>query len=185
MLKKVSSYIQQISTGRNYLVMLAIFIGVNLFLALSPVSPIARMTAYSGGSILDMEFNYSADRAYQVLDAYGVDGRAFFVSTLVVIDTFTPILMNLFLSMTISLVFRQAFSAESRLQLLNLLPFVAMLGDYFENLGIVLIIRSYPARVDTLAHFAALSTNTKFVFTFASGFCIFLGLVIWLIKRRK
>lgn len=185
MLKKFSLRIQKISTSRNYLFMLAVFIGTNLFLALSPASPIARMTAYSGGKILDMEFNYSPDRAYQILEAYGAEGRAFFVSTLAVIDTFTPILMNLFLAMTISVVFRQAFPSDSRLQKLNLLPFVAMLGDYFENLGIVLMIRAYPARVDVLVRFAAFSTNTKFVFTFASGLCILIGLVIWFIKRRK
>lgn len=185
MIKKFSTQIQRLSTGRNFLILLAIFIGMNLFLALSPSSPIMTMMAHSGGSMLDMEFNYSPERAYQVLGSYGADGRAFYANTFVVIDFFTPILMNLFLAMTISLLFRRAFSPESNLQVLNVLPFFAMLGDYLENLGIVLMIRAYPARVDALARFAAFSTDIKFVFTIASGICILLGLVVWFVRRRQ
>ncbi len=132
-----------------------------------------------------MEFNYSPDRAYQVLQAYGADGRAFYASTFVIIDFFTPILMNLFLAMTISILFRQVFLPDSPLQRLNLLPMIAMIGDYLENLGIVLMIRSYPDQLIGLARFAAFSTNLKFVFTIASGVCILAGVVIWMMKRRQ
>jgi len=143
------------------------------------------MMTFSGGSLLDMEFNYSPDRAYQVLQAYGADGRAFYASTFVIIDFFTPILMNLFLAMTISILFRQVFLPDSPLQRLNLLPMIAMIGDYLENLGIVLMIRSYPDQSIALARFAAFSTNLKFVFTTASGVCILAGVVLWMIKRRQ
>jgi hypothetical protein len=143
------------------------------------------MLAHPGGSMLDMEFNYSPERAYQVLQAYGANGRRFYASTFVVLDFFTPILMNLFLAMTISLLFRQAFSIESPFQKLNLLPVAAMIGDYLENLGIVLMIRFYPNQSIALARFAAFSTDMKFVFTIASGGCIVSGLVIWFMKRRK
>ena len=185
MIVELSTLIQRISTGRRVLFLLVVFIGLNIFFALSPANPIARMMTFSGGSLLDMEFNYSPDRAYQVLQAYGADGRAFYASTFVIIDFFTPILMNLFLAMTISILFRQVFLPDSPLQRLNLLPIIAMIGDYLENLGIVLMIRSYPDQLIGLARFAAFSTNLKFVFTIASGVCILAGVVIWMMKRRQ
>lgn len=185
MIGNLSTQIQRISTGRNVLFPLVIFIGMNIFFILSSASPIAKMTAFSNGSLLDMEFNYSPNKAYQVLQAYGAGGRAFYASTFVIIDFFTPILMNLFLAMTISILFRQAFLPDSPLQRFNLLPLIAMIGDYLENLGIVLMIRSYPSRVIALARLAAFSTNVKFVFTIASGVCILAGVVIWLSKRRQ
>lgn len=185
MIGKLSTQIQRISTGRRVLFLLLVFIGTNLFFTLSPASPIARMMTFSNGSILDMEFNYSPDRVYQVLQAYGADGRGFYASTFAIIDFFTPILMNLFLAMTISILFRQAFLPDNPLHRLNLLPMIAMIGDYLENLGIVLMIHSYPTQLIALARFTAFSTNVKFVFTIASGVCILAGLVIWMIKRRQ
>ncbi|WP_129676378.1 hypothetical protein [Candidatus Chloroploca sp. Khr17] len=180
MLMKVHYQVLRISTWRNVFILLAIFIGMNLFLMYSAFSPMMILQGYSGGAgILDIDWLYTADHAYAVLTAYGQAGRSYYLSVFSVVDLFTPILMNLFLAMSISMVFGRAFPADHPLLKLNLLPFVAMAGDYLENILIVVLILAYPARLDGLATAASLFTAIKFVFTIISVLCIVAGLTIW------
>lgn len=184
MLAKVHAQVLRISNWQNLLILLAIFLGMSLFLMHSPQSPLTTLQGYSGGAgILDTDFIYTADHVYDVLTAYGPVGRSYYLSVFSVVDLFTPILMTLFLTIAISMVLRHTLAADHRLQKLNLLPFVAMAGDYLENSAIVVLILTYPARLDGLAAAASLFTAIKFVFTIASVLCIIAGLAVWIRAR--
>ncbi|MCA9874987.1 MAG: hypothetical protein H6659_19900 [Ardenticatenaceae bacterium] len=185
MTNKLHELVLRLSTRRNFLILLAIFVGLNLFLA-GPVSPFSRLQAMSGGaSLLDLQFLYSPDEAYELLTAYGVNGRAFYLSVLAPIDLVTPLLMALFLAITLSMALQGAFPADSRWQKLALLPFVAMLGDYLENMAIVALMLAYPIRLDGVAVMAALFTAVKFIFTIASVGSIILASAIRLGQRER
>jgi hypothetical protein len=178
MLDGLHRQLLRIATRQNMLILVLIFIGVNL-LMLSPISPFTTLQAYSGGAgLLDVAFLYTPDDAYEVLAAYGPAGRHYYSTVLAPIDFFTPILMNLFLSTTITMVFRHAVPANDPRHKLNLLPVIAMAGDYLENLAIVGLILAYPTRIDLLAVAASFFTAIKFMFTFASLGSILYGLAL-------
>jgi hypothetical protein len=185
MLNKLSGFLHRISNGRFLALLAIVFVVMNLFLALSPSSPINALRRYADGSILDMEFNFSPDRAYDVLSAYGDTGRQYYASVFSILDLITPVVMNIFLAALLSIISRQVFAPYSHLQAVNLLPLGALVADYLENLGIVLLIRFYPLRLEGLARAASLATDFKFLFTFASLVFILIGLVTWLVKRRR
>lgn len=185
MINKLHAHLLRIATRRHFLILLTVFIGINLLL-LSPLSPFTTLLAYSGGvGLLDVIFLYTPDTAYDVLTAYGAAGRDYYLSVLFPIDLVTPILMNLFLSLTITLVLRRAFPPDAPVHRLNLLPVVAMAADYLENGAIVALILAYPARLDGVAVAAAAFTAVKFIATFASALTLAFGLAAWLRAGRS
>lgn len=185
MATRLHKLVLRLSTRRNFLMLLAIFVGLNLFLA-GPISPFARLQALSGGAgMLDLQFLYTPDEAYELLTAYGANGRSYYLSVLAPVDLVTPLLMTLFLAITLSLALQRAFPAGSRWQMLNLLPFVAMLGDYLENGAIVSLMLAYPTRLDGLAALAMLFTAVKFIFTLASVGGMILAGAVWLSQRGR
>ena len=71
------------------------------------------------------------------------------------------------------------------LQELRFLPFVVWASDYAENTGIVLLLLSYPQRLDTVAWITSFFSTVKWSLGVASLTLIVIGLAVWLIKRKS
>ena len=147
----------------------------------------ARMKALSKQDvgIIDTMFAYAPEQAYQKILAYGDQGRPFYAVTEVTIDLVYPILYNLFLVLMMTLVFRRAFLGDSVLQKLRFLPFVVWASDYAENTCIVILLLSYPQRLDAIAWISSFFTTVKWSLGVASLTLIVMGLAVWLIKRKS
>jgi hypothetical protein len=181
---RFSNFLVEFSNRRNTIILIILFVLVNLFM-FSPLSPMTVLDSYSDNAgMLDLDFIYDSEKAYDVVSAYGVEGRRYYVTTFVLIDTFTPILMNLFLSVLVTMVLRLSNGPKNTLTRLNILPFIALIGDYLENIFISVIMLNYPDQLENVVFLASFSTGIKFVFTFASGFVIIVGLVYWFFKRK-
>ena len=135
--------------------------------------------------IIDTMYAYNPDQVYKTIPIYGDEGRLFYALTELTIDLVYPILYNLFLLLTMTLVFRQALAGDSVLQKLRYLPLAVWISDYAENTCITLLLYSYPQRLDALAWVTSFFSTTKWSLGAASLALIVIGLVVWWVKRFR
>lgn len=182
-LTALNKNVQQIASFRLWLFVTVLMFGLG-YLMLSSFSPSAElMTLAHGRNVPDAQFWRSADALYSILSDYGMYGIHLYLTRISPVDLFIPLGQALFLSITITLIFRHAFdSTNSDWQMLNTLPFAAMIGDYLENASIASIMLSYPNRLGALAVAAGLFTFIKFIASIISIVLIIIGLIVWLAK---
>lgn len=144
----------------------------------------ARLKEIAGRDvgIVDTMFAYTPDQVYQKISAYGVQGRQLYALTELTIDLVYPVLYNLFLILTTTLVFRQVFPGQSAWQKLRYLPFAVWASDYAENICIAILLLSYPQQLNVLAWVASFFTTTKWSLGIVSLGLIVMGLRKWLIS---
>lgn len=149
------------ATGRAILVLAAAFF---LFpLVLFPAA-VGNMASLSGGEgPLDVLFSFSADEAYSRIEAYGPDARRFYAKVELTIDVAFPTITAFLFSFIALFYFRRAFPGSMAVRRLALVPFGAMGADLLENAGIVVLLTSYPSRLDTVARLTSLVVTLKWL----------------------
>ena len=93
----------------------------------------------------------------------------------IIIDTVYPIIISLFLSFSLFLIYRNTNLAS--------FPFIITVVDYLENIGITLMLYYYPFKIFPLAWFTSGLTTLKWVlFGLCVGITVF-GVIRTLIKK--
>jgi len=153
----------------------------------SSFSPSAELMVLAHGKdVPDTQFWRTAGALYEQLTDYGQTGIQLYLTRISPVDLFIPIAQAMFLSVTITLIFRNTLDSNaSAWQWLNTLPFAAMFGDYLENTSTVIIMLNYPKHLNTLASAATWFTAIKFIFSIASIGLIIIGGFRWLAKRLQ
>ncbi|MBD3307507.1 hypothetical protein GF339_13845 [candidate division KSB3 bacterium] len=148
---------------------------VILFLLLFQGILIPRFSQLTGGgTILDMQILYSPQEAYASIDNYGEAGRAFY-TYIQITDMLFPLAYVWSLAILIHAVGRRAFPAISLWRYCPLLPVLAGVSDYIENVGIFLMLRRYPDPFPGIAWATSLCGALKFSLLGLSVACIILG----------
>ena len=139
-------------------------IGASIYLLMINVT-LAHIEAVSGHVPFDMRpFGYDAIEAATLLEALGVEGRAYYLGHQIALDTLYPFMLTLTLIATLCwfgqrmpnrklVCFGIAFSAGSAL------------FDYIENLGIAAMIWSWPEISVPLVYTTSSATILKSAFT--------------------
>lgn len=130
----------------------------------SPLSQTDTLFSLSHLDIPDAQPFRTGPALYNQLDLYESTGIHLYLTRVATIDAILPLLQAALLSSSIALVAHKR-SSSGRAPQLSLVPLVAMMMDYCENLSLILIMRSYPVRIDWLADLAMLFSGTKFVFS--------------------
>lgn len=153
-------------------------IATTIYLVMINVT-LAHIEAVSGQVPFDMRpFGYGPAGAAALLDALGVEGRHYYLGHQIPLDTFYPAMLALTLIASMSLFGRRM--PESRLVRLGIILSVGTaLFDYGENLGIVAMIRTWPAPPAHLIHAASAASVVKSVLTTLAVFMVFLIGLIW------
>lgn len=127
-----------------------------------------RIEAMSGLRPFDMRpSGYSSLEAAQILEALGPDGRVYYLSHQIPLDTVYPGLLMLTLIATIG--WLQARVPFPKLAFAGTaFAVAAAIADYSENLGIVLMILGWPDLSDLLVRVTSLASILKAVSTTAS-----------------
>ena len=134
---------------------------------------------------IDLQFFYTPDKVYGMVASYGEHGRAFYRNVELTVDILYPIVYTLFFSLFITWLFQRGFAAESKMQILNVVPFGAWLFDLLENLGIVGMLSVYPSTTALLAWVTTVFTMIKWGFAGASMVLMLVGIVTATIKAIK
>jgi len=179
--QKIAELLYQKTTLTVVVAASAIFI----FFMVAVLPPMAnRLIEITGVSVSpDTSFIYNATDLYAMAEAYGDQGRAYYIYSRFTFDLAWPIAYLFFLTSGISYLFK-INGWVSRLRLINLLPLLAFLFDLFENTGASLVMFRYPVPTRVIAGLVPLFTFTKWIFVGLSFTALVAGLILLLAKKR-
>ena len=151
----------------------------------SPYGLSRLMEITDGQSILDMEMmkGYSVERAYEIIDALGVAGRAFNMKYIIPLDFPFPLAYGMFYFVLITFLMKKTRNKMKKPWIVGLVGLMAALFDWLENIMIIRLLQFYPERLEAVAKMASVFTQLKSFFIMVSMFIIFLGL-LWMIFKK-
>lgn len=139
-------------------------IGTSLYLLMVNVT-LAHIETRSGHRPFDMRpFGYRPSDAASLLDALGAEGRAYYLGRQIPLDTLYPAILALTLISAMCW-FDRRIKSRRLVRLGILLAIGAALFDYAENLGIMVLIWSWPDHSAPLVHAASTASVLKSVLT--------------------
>jgi hypothetical protein len=171
--RKIHSLLSPLATARVILFLA----GVCVILVMG-VFPLAtgRLAELSGGvRLIDMEIGYTPSRAFQMVAAYGEQGRPLYILTTLAADLVFPLAYGLLFALLIVVTYRRAFPASRLVRFLVLFPFAAAGFDLLENACIVILLASHPAQWTWVAQLAGLFTLVKWSFVIMSVVLVSVG----------
>jgi len=182
-MNRLLAFIDGFSNGRRaallFILALALLLSINL---LDFPGSVPYMRRVSGNAYLDMQGFYTAARAYQLLDAFGPQGRRLQLLLSTTFDVVIPLLAGAFGTVSITWSFRRAFGRPSRLALVAL---GAAALDYLENAALIVLLTAYPRHLDVVAGAAGVFTALKGVAYGATILVVVFGLVAALVRTRR
>jgi len=139
-------------------------IGASIYLLMINVT-LAHIEAVSGHIPFDMRpFGYGVTEAETLLEALGVEGRAYYLSHQLALDLFYPAMLTLTLVATICW-FGQRMPDKRSVQFGIALSVGSALFDYIENIGIVAMIWNWPEVSVPLVYATSTATILKSALT--------------------
>jgi hypothetical protein len=122
----------------------------------------------------------SPDLTYALLESYGARGRSFYTATQLTLDAVFPIAYGLLFIGALAWVVPRGFGIRPLTERLRLvLPILAVIADYSENLTTVGLIQLFPRRVPVLAWVSAGATLLKFVALVLVALLLIVAMIRW------
>lgn len=183
MITKVSNTLKKYANGR----MLLVFFGLVLLFAVGIVPVIqGKLEALSGGSgPIDLLFSYTPEKAYSMIESFGDEGRSIYRLFAMTGDIIYPVVYSIFFSLLLTWLLERSFAPDSKLQILNIVPFGALLFDWLENINIVTMLSLYPSKPAIVAELASFCTTIKWSFGAVGMLLVLIGFVMALKNRFK
>lgn len=136
-----------------------------LFINFSPLGTAGLQTLVPKAELLDFQFGFSQEKAYEVLTHLGKEGRIFYSRMIWLLDFVFPLSYGIAAFSWIAY-FLNKLPLNKLYSILLFLPLTAMLFDWLENVGILLLLSSFP---DLSAGIVGLSSNAGLVKWIASA----------------
>ncbi|KIL44014.1 hypothetical protein KP77_29630 [Jeotgalibacillus alimentarius] len=171
----------QWSNWKTWLVSLIIFAAFLGFILPNEAAESSRVTGTSESP--DSSFFYTPETLFSIAETYGEEGRAYYVRARYTFDIVWPIAYFLFLITTLGILFKSI--QRSRWRYVILLPLSGLVFDYLENLSTSLVMSCYPEQLNVIAAIAPVFTAVKWSCIYASFALIPIGIVTYLITRKK
>jgi hypothetical protein len=179
-LKRFSNWCYRVVSTPVIAGSLAVFTLFMLFVLPKMAGRLSEMTGVDLSP--DTSFIYSAADLYAMAEAYGAEGRAYYIYQRFTFDLIWPLAYLLFFLALITLLYRH-LPPTSNLRLVNLLPFAGVLFDLLENSGAAYLMYRYPDPVPFLAALVPVFTFLKWFMIGLSSLVILIGIVSLLVKR--
>ena len=126
---------------------------------------------------LDLMFFYTPEQAFGMLDKYGEAGRSVYFRIELTADIIYPIIYTLFYGLLLSWLFQRAFKPDNSMQRWNVIPVGAWFFDMLENVGIVTMLATYPAKSAILAWLTMIFGSLKWGIFAVTVLLVLIGLV--------
>lgn len=175
------AFFQRLAHARPLAVLTVFYV---LFPAVLLPAAEAQLNSYSGGfGPIDLLFGYTPAQVFEMVAAYGEEGRAFYRTLELSLDILYPVAYTLFFGALLAAVLPRAFPQNRMFHRLALLPLVVFVIDMGENLGIVTMLSQYPVQSESVAQFTSLLTSLKWVSFMALLLTLAVGLMVLLVRR--
>ncbi|MHA2940486.1 hypothetical protein ACXJY6_19600 [Vibrio sp. RC27] len=178
----VVRFVQKLSTGKN--VSILFLLTMIVYLTMLSYSIPAVSTFAPELPIFDLSpFGYSFAYADNLLNTLGIEGRATYLSTQLPFDFIYPGLFSITYSLMLVWLFGKTSSRNSKIYYFALVPFLAGMFDYVENIFIIKMINSFPELQVTTVKIASTLTILKSSFTMLFFVLLIVGFVL-LFKQK-
>jgi tetrahydromethanopterin S-methyltransferase subunit B len=178
---RLSDWIHGIANGRVAISALIAFLLFTALVLPGQASSVAANTQDAASP--DTSFYYTAVDLYQMASEYGEEGREAYIQARFTFDLIWPLVYAVFLSTSISWTYRRAFALESLWQRANVVPVLAALFDYLENISTSLVMFRYPIATPVLDSSAGIITMVKWVFVVGSFALLLIGMILGVARR--
>ncbi len=183
MMQRLSQFLYRNNSVWVVLLSLILFAGFMVFVLPAEASRSAQVIGSAPSP--DTSFYYSQTELYQMAEAYGPEGRAYYISSRIKFDILWPLVYTFFLINMISWILDKTILEESKLRILNLVPLAVILFDYLENISNMIVMLRYPAPTDIIASLAGIFTSLKWILLGGSFFIPAVAIFLWVGVRFK
>ena len=183
-------FMQKYSTGK--VISVLFILTMTVYIAMLSYS-IPVVSAFSPElPIFDLSpLGYSLNYASELLNSLGVEGRNLYLSTQLPLDFIYPGLFSITYSLLLVWLFGKTFNVNSKIYYFALVPFLAGIFDYVENVFIIKMINTFPDLQVTTVKIASTFTILKSSFTMfffvllIAGFTLFCKQKVSNIRNRR
>ncbi len=180
-MSRLIHFLQTRATGRVVLTLFVITMGVYATIMLVTIPAVQAQAPEL--PLFDMSpGGYSFAYAATLLAAIGESGRQLYLSRQLPLDFVYPGLVAVTYTLLLIWLFKQSFAAKSPIFYLAFVAAFAGFFDYLENIGIILMLRSYPDLSATTVALASISTILKSACTTGFFLLLFVGLIAYIRK---
>ena len=180
----INSLLLKTSSIKNIIIL---FVASHLILLVIMTYTLPVINNQIGTTVFDLQpFGYSVSVAESIINKIDDQTADLYIfPQLTLLDLFYPVLLALFLS---SLLFRLSSLTESKSRMTSILliiPYIAMLFDYVENVFILLMISKSIDPTEIIVLLSSTSTILKGVFTSMTWIAILVYAVKWFRDRKS
>ena len=142
-MKQITKVLEKYATGKK---VLSLFILTNVVFLFMLMVTIPKTMEFSNGmKLLDMlPTGYNLDYVNKLFSTLGENGREIYLTTQIPVDMIYPLLFGLTYTLLLAYFLKKLNKLKSPFTYLCLLPIIAGIADYFENIGIITMLNSYP-----------------------------------------
>jgi len=175
-MKRLTKFINGNISGKK---VLGLFILTNAVYVFMLTVTIPKTMGFSNGTkLLDMmPTGYDLNYVTKLFSTLGENGRETYLRNQIPVDMIYPLLFGLTYCLLLAYFLNKLNKLNSRYTYLCLIPIIAGIADYLENLGIIIMLKSYPELKETTVDV----TNTFSVIKSISTSIFFITLIVILI----
>ncbi|WP_298879635.1 hypothetical protein [uncultured Polaribacter sp.] len=175
-MERLTKFIEKNISGKK---VLGLFILTNIVYTFMLTVTIPKTMGFSNGmKLLDMmptgySFNYVSD----LFNSLGENGRLTYLTNQIPVDMIYPLLFGLSYCLLLGYFLKKLNKLNSPYNYLCLIPIIAGIADYLENIGIITMLKNYPE----LKEITVYTTNIFSVIKSISTSIFFITLIVVLI----
>lgn len=177
------------ATIRKALLVTGLYIIVFYIINFSSIGVKGLLEVTNGANILDFQNGYSVEQAYNMLTQLGEAGRAFYKNKILPLDYIFPIGNMLLYVSWMSFSLKRFKGVKIYFKGLLLIPVIAMVADWIENICITIMLYYYPVTLNGICKVSSTSTNIKFIAGGLGLGCtvilVMVSLLKYLIDKRR
>jgi hypothetical protein len=180
LMKTLSQFLNRIANAKLLILLFLIYAIFPAYFLKNAEEKINQLAGKKIG-VIDLTIGFNPQKTYQMVADYGDEARAYYAQTEVTTDVIYPIVYALLFGVILTLLYRN--KAYKPFSWINLLPFVALIFDYLENICIVSLLQNYPSQSLNTATFCEVFKMLKWVSFGISVVLILYGLIRLLLTK--
>ncbi|SDW33742.1 hypothetical protein SAMN05444411_101507 [Lutibacter oricola] len=175
-MERLIKFIERNISGKK---VLGLFFLTNVVYTFMLTVTIPKTMEFSNGMrLLDMmPTGYDLDYVSKLFNLLGENGRSTYLNNQIPVDMIYPLLFGLTYCLLLGYFLKKLNKLNSPYIFLSLLPIIAGVADYLENLGIITMLKNYPKLKETTVY----ATNIFSVIKSISTSIFFIALIVVLI----
>lgn len=175
-MKRLLKFIEKNSSGKK---VLGLFIVTNLVYTFMLTVTIPKTMEFANGmKLLDMmPTGYDFHYVSELFSSLGEDGRWAYLTNQIPVDMIYPLIFGLCYCLLIGYFLKKLNKLNPPYTYLCLIPIIAGIADYLENIGIITLLKSYPELKETTVY----TTNVFSIIKSISTTVFFVALTVVLI----